>query len=33
VCKQAPAVEAGSGSAEEPLPPEEASGGPVTSPQ
>ena len=33
VCKQAPAVDAGSGSAEEPLPPEEASGGPVTSPQ
>jgi hypothetical protein len=33
VCKQAPAVEAGSGSAEEPLPPEEGSAGPVTSPQ
>jgi len=33
VCKQAPPTEAGSGSAEEPLPPEEGSGGPVTSPQ
>lgn len=32
VCKQQP-VEAGSGSAEEPLPPEEGSAGPVTSPQ
>jgi hypothetical protein len=33
VCKQAPAEPAGSGSAEEPLPPEEGSAGPVTSPQ
>lgn len=35
VCKQSPAVPAGSGSgsAEEPLPPEEDSAGPVTSPQ
>jgi hypothetical protein len=35
VCKQEPEIDAGtgSGSAEEPLPPEETSGGPVTSPQ
>jgi hypothetical protein len=33
VCKQAPPAEAGSGSAEEPLPPEEGSAGPVTNPQ
>ena len=33
VCKQAPPTEAGSGSAEEPLPPEEGSAGPVTAPQ
>ena len=32
VCKQAPPTEAGSGSAEEPLPPEEGSAGPVTNP-
>lgn len=33
VCKQAPAALTGSGSAEEPLPPEEGSAGPVTAPQ
>ncbi|MBV8761689.1 MAG: hypothetical protein JO257_30625 [Deltaproteobacteria bacterium] len=33
LCKQAPPTAAGSGSAEEPLPPEEGSAGPVTAPQ